>query len=92
MVLTAMMFNIFIFCFIGELVSDQCKKVGEVAYMIDWYQLPHKIVLGLILIILRSRIVTKIMAGKIFHMSIQTFGVVIKTSVAYLNMLRTLTV
>ncbi|XP_018343943.1 PREDICTED: odorant receptor 4-like [Trachymyrmex septentrionalis] len=91
MVLTAMMFNIFIFCFIGELVSNQCKKVGEVAYMTDWYQLPHKIVLGLILIILRSRIVTKITAGKIFHMSIQTFGVVIKTSVAYLNMLRTLT-
>ncbi|KYN37957.1 hypothetical protein ALC56_07581, partial [Trachymyrmex septentrionalis] len=76
MVLTAMMFNIFIFCFIGELVSNQCKKVGEVAYMTDWYQLPHKIVLGLILIILRSRIVTKITAGKIFHMSIQTFGVV----------------
>jgi len=25
MVLTAMMFNIFIFCFIGELVSDQVK-------------------------------------------------------------------
>ncbi|XP_018310064.1 uncharacterized protein [Mycetomoellerius zeteki] len=77
MVLTAMMFNIFIFCFIGELVSDQCKKVGEVAYMTDWYQLPHKTVLGLILIILRSRIVIKITAGKIFHMSIQTFGVIL---------------
>ncbi|XP_077269675.1 odorant receptor 10-like [Temnothorax americanus] len=91
MVLTSMMFNIFIFCFIGELVTDQCKKVGEVAYMTDWYELPHKIVLDLILIILRSRVVIKITAGKIFHMSIQTFGVVIKTSVAYLNMLRTLT-
>ncbi|GAB1864858.1 Odorant receptor [Camponotus japonicus] len=91
MVLTSMMFNIFIFCFIGELVADQCKKVGEAAYMINWYYLPHKTVLGLILIILRSRIVIKITAGKIFHMSIATFGVVIKTSVTYLNMLRTLT-
>jgi len=44
--------------------------------MTDWYQLPHKTVLDLILIILRSRIVIKITAGKIFHMSIQTFGVV----------------
>lgn len=44
--------------------------------MTDWYQLPHKTVLGLILIILRSRIVIKITAGKIFHMSIPTFGVV----------------
>ncbi|XP_011257832.3 odorant receptor 83a [Camponotus floridanus] len=91
MVLTSMMFNIFIFCFIGELVANQCKKVGEAAYMINWYYLPHKTVLGLILIILRSRIVIKITAGKIFHMSIATFGVVIKTSVTYLNMLRTLT-
>ncbi|XP_029660140.1 odorant receptor 82a-like isoform X1 [Formica exsecta] len=91
MILTSMMFNIFIFCFIGELVADQCKKVGEAAYMTNWYYLPHKTVLGLILIILRSRIVIKITAGKIFHMSIPTFGLVIKTSVAYLNMLRTLT-
>ncbi|XP_029660069.1 odorant receptor 4-like isoform X2 [Formica exsecta] len=91
-VFTSMMFNIFIFCYIGELVTEQCKKVGEAAYMINWYQLPHKTVLGLILILIRSSIVIKITAGKIFHMSIATFGDVIKTSVAYLNMLRTLTV
>ncbi|XP_014484211.1 PREDICTED: odorant receptor 13a-like [Dinoponera quadriceps] len=91
MILTGMMFNIFIFCFIGELVTDQCKKVGEAAYMINWYALPHKTALDLILIILRSSIVIKITAGKIFHMSIATFGVVIKTSVTYLNMLRALT-
>ncbi|KAL0117037.1 hypothetical protein PUN28_010123 [Cardiocondyla obscurior] len=90
-VLTSMMFNIFIFCYIGDLVTDQCKKVGEAAYMTNWYKLPHKTMLCLILIILRSSIVIKITAGKIFHMSISTFGDVIKTSVAYLNMLRTLT-
>jgi len=49
--------------------------------MTDWYQLPHKTVLDLILIILRSRIVIKITAGKIFHMSIQTFGVVSITKI-----------
>ncbi|XP_014484210.1 PREDICTED: odorant receptor 82a-like [Dinoponera quadriceps] len=91
-VLTSMMFNIFIFCYIGDLVTEQCKKVGEAAYMTNWYKLPRKTVLGLILIILRSSIVIKITAGKIFHMSIPTFGDVIKTSVAYLNMLRTLTI
>lgn len=44
--------------------------------MTNWYHLPHKTALGLILIILRSSIVIKITAGKIFHMSIATFGVV----------------
>ncbi|XP_070159300.1 odorant receptor 82a-like [Polyergus mexicanus] len=90
-VYTSMMFNIFIFCYIGELVTEQCKKVGEAAYMTNWYELPRKTVLGLILVIIRSNIVIKITAGKIFHMSIATFGNVIKTSIAYLNMLRTLT-
>lgn len=42
--------------------------------MTNWYQLPHKTVRDLILIILRSSIVIKITAGKIFHMSIPTFG------------------
>ncbi|KAL6426557.1 hypothetical protein ACFW04_009163 [Cataglyphis niger] len=90
-VYASMMFNIFIFCYIGELVTEQCKKVGEAAYMTNWYELPRKTVLGLILVIIRSNIVIKITAGKIFHMSIATFGNVIKTSMVYLNMLRTLT-
>jgi len=42
--------------------------------MTNWYQLPRKTILGLILIILRSSTVIKITAGKIFHMSISTFG------------------
>lgn len=42
--------------------------------MTNWYQLPHNTVLGLILVILRSSKVIKITAGKIFHMSIATFG------------------
>lgn len=42
--------------------------------MTNWYQLPHKTMVSLILIILRSSKVIKITAGKIFHMSISTFG------------------
>lgn len=49
--------------------------------MTNWYQLPHKTVLGLILIIMRSSIVIKITAGKIFHMSIPTFGTVSITKI-----------
>lgn len=56
--------------------------------MTNWYELPRKTVLGLILIILRSSIVIKITAGKIFHMSIPTFGDVSTTkifNIHYLN-------
>ncbi|XP_071558277.1 odorant receptor 4-like [Temnothorax nylanderi] len=88
----SMAFNIFIFCYIGEIIAEQCKHVGEMAYMTDWYNLHHKTALGLILIIARSSNVIKFTAGKLFQLSIATFGDVIKTSMVYLNLLRTLTV
>ncbi|KAL6259101.1 hypothetical protein P5V15_009023 [Pogonomyrmex californicus] len=87
----SMAFNIFIFCYIGEILTEQCKNVGERAYMINWYELPHKTALGLILVIARSSNVIKMTAGKLFQLSIATFGDVIKTSMVYLNMLRTMT-
>ncbi|XP_071562273.1 odorant receptor 82a-like [Temnothorax nylanderi] len=86
----SMAFNIFIFCYIGEILTEQCRSVGEKAYMINWYELPHKTALGLILVIARSSNVIKMTAGKLFQLSIATFGDVIKTSVVYLNMLRTM--
>ncbi|XP_018344069.1 PREDICTED: odorant receptor 22c-like [Trachymyrmex septentrionalis] len=87
----SMSFNIFIFCYIGGIVTEQCKLVGEMAYMTDWYNLHHTTARGLILIIARSNNVVKITAGKLFHLSIATFGDVIKTSFVYCNFLRTVT-
>ncbi|KAF3054515.1 Odorant receptor 222 [Nylanderia fulva] len=89
--LMSLTFNIFIFCYIGELVAEQCKKVGEMSYMIDWYRLPGRKSLALILIIAMSNSSVKLTAGNLFELSLSTFGDVVKTAVAYLNMLRTLT-
>ncbi|XP_076235774.1 odorant receptor 4-like [Calliopsis andreniformis] len=86
---TSMTINIFIFCYIGEILTEQCKKVGEKAYMTEWYRLPYKTAAGLILVISRSSTVTKITAGKLVNISIATFSDVFKTSFAYFNMLRT---
>ncbi|XP_011058410.1 PREDICTED: odorant receptor 82a-like [Acromyrmex echinatior] len=87
----SMTFNIFIFCYIGETVTEQCKQVGEIAYMTNWYCLPHKTARSLVLIISRSSNVIKLTAGKLFHLSIATFGDVMRTSMIYPNMLRTMT-
>ncbi|XP_071641287.1 odorant receptor 4-like isoform X3 [Temnothorax longispinosus] len=87
----SMAFNIFIYCYIGEIITERCKHVGEMAYMTDWYNLHHKTARGLVLIIARSNNVIKITAGKLFHLSVATFGDVIRTSMIYLNLLRTLT-
>ncbi|KAG6804457.1 odorant receptor 19 [Apis mellifera caucasica] len=89
--LTSVTFNIFIFCYIGELLAEQTVKVGEKFYMIDWYRMPWKKSLAISLIISISRSTTKITAGNIIELSISSFGAIIKTSFAYLNILRTLT-
>lgn len=57
-------------------IAQQGKKVGEKFYMTEWYQLPHKTALGLVLIISRSSMVIKITAGKLIQISIATFAAV----------------
>ncbi|XP_076475321.1 uncharacterized protein LOC117157612 isoform X1 [Bombus vancouverensis nearcticus] len=62
-ILFSMTFNIFVVCYIGETLKEQCEKVGEVVYMTNWYYLPYKDILNLIQIILRSSMMIKITAG-----------------------------
>ncbi|XP_053973032.1 uncharacterized protein LOC128873460 isoform X3 [Hylaeus volcanicus] len=90
-ILASLTFNIFIFCYIGELVAEQCKMVGERSYMIEWHRLPGKKRLSLVLIIAMSNATIKLTAGNLIKLSLDSFSSVIKTSVAFLNMLRTLT-
>ncbi|XP_026668775.1 odorant receptor 85b-like isoform X2 [Ceratina calcarata] len=89
--LISVTFNIFIFCYIGELLSQEAVKIGDKSYMIDWYRMPVKKSLAVSLIISMSRSTTRITAGSIIELSISSFGDVVKTSVAYLNMLRQFT-
>ncbi|XP_012230133.1 odorant receptor 10-like [Linepithema humile] len=89
--LVSLTFNIFMFCYIGELLTEQTMKVRESSYMIDWHRLPERKSLAIILIICMSDATTRLTAGNIIELSVSSFGNVIKSSVAYLNILRTLT-
>ncbi|XP_043517142.1 odorant receptor 4-like [Frieseomelitta varia] len=90
-IMVSLSFNIFILCYIGDIITEQCKKIGDVVYATNWYYLPNKDMLNLILIISRSNSMIKVTAGKMTHMCINTFGDVMKTTFAYLNLLRQVT-
>ncbi|XP_076177147.1 uncharacterized protein LOC143151681 [Ptiloglossa arizonensis] len=90
-ILTSFVFNIFIFCYIGEILAELCGKVGDMSYMSDWYQLKGNRKRNFVLIIAMSKSSMKLTAGNMMDLSLGTFADVVKTSVAYLNMLRTLT-
>ncbi|XP_076642162.1 odorant receptor 10-like isoform X4 [Halictus rubicundus] len=91
LILVSFGFNIFIFCYIGELIAEQCSRVGEVAYMIDWYNLQGKKKQCLIMIIAMSNSSSKLTAGGMVELSLSTFGDVVKTAIGYMNMLLALT-
>ncbi|XP_003691293.1 odorant receptor 4-like [Apis florea] len=82
----------FLICYIGEVLTERCKEVGNIVYMTNWYRLPDKDILNLIMIITRSEVEYKMTAGKIIDMSVITFGNIIKTVFAYLNILRQMTI
>ncbi|XP_076642131.1 odorant receptor 10-like [Halictus rubicundus] len=89
MLLISFTFNITIFCYIGELLTEQCSKIGPAAYEIDWYNLPYKKAHDLVLLSVVSNYPPKLTAGKIFTLSLNTFSSVMQSSVIYLNLLRT---
>ncbi|XP_026668785.1 uncharacterized protein LOC108624252 [Ceratina calcarata] len=89
--LISLTFNIFIFCYIGEMVAEHCRKIGDASYMIEWYRLPGKSKQCCIMIIAMSSTSIKLTAGNMVNLSISTFTDVVKTSVAFLNVLRTTT-
>ncbi|XP_035737170.1 uncharacterized protein LOC118448245 [Vespa mandarinia] len=71
--LTSVTFNIFIFCYIGEVLAEQTVKVGERSYMIDWYRIPERKSLALVLIIMMSNSSTRLTAGNFIELSISSF-------------------
>ncbi|KAL6426526.1 hypothetical protein ACFW04_009152 [Cataglyphis niger] len=83
-------FNMYILCYIGELLMAKSSQIGTMCFIIDWYQLPVKAVRSLVLVIAMSNRPIKISAGSMIDLSLATFGSVLKTSLAYLSFLRTL--
>nr|WGO81753.1 olfactory receptor 75 [Microplitis mediator] len=86
--LVAFIFNIYIFCHIGELLKQQFGKIGDSIYMINWYNFSPKNASNLIMMIAISQNPQKITAGGLIELSFKGFSNVIKTSVAYFNILR----
>ncbi|XP_032689587.1 uncharacterized protein LOC116852907 isoform X2 [Odontomachus brunneus] len=83
----SMTFNIFVYCFIGEQLSEKGDQVALTAATLDWHVLPESKARALILIMLMSNKPVKLKAGNFVELSFKTFGSVVKTATGYLNLL-----
>ncbi|KAL6259087.1 hypothetical protein P5V15_009009 [Pogonomyrmex californicus] len=92
MLFVSFCFNIYILCYIGELLMEKSSYIGSICYLINWYELSPRSARDLLLILAMSSHPIKISAGRMVDLSLTTFGNVMKTSVAYLSFLRTLVI
>ncbi|CAL7936671.1 unnamed protein product [Xylocopa violacea] len=88
---TLCLFVSFMTCYIGQLVIDASNDVRLTSITLDWYRFPSKEARCLIPIIITSSYPIKLTICKVQEISLSTFTDVLKTSVAYLNMLREVT-
>ncbi|THK33038.1 odorant receptor 4 [Diachasma alloeum] len=89
LLLVSLTFNIFMFCYIGEILKNQCASMGHMTYMINWHNMPKENISSLSLIIAMARYPCTITAGGMMELTIRSFGHVMKTSLGYFQMLRT---
>ncbi|XP_011880217.1 PREDICTED: odorant receptor 82a-like [Vollenhovia emeryi] len=86
--LVSIVFNVFIYCYIGDLLKERCQQVGISCYSIEWYRMSPKKAIELLMPIAMSRYPVTLTAGKMMPMTLTTFSDILKTSMAYFNLLR----
>ncbi|KAK0168485.1 hypothetical protein PV327_002277 [Microctonus hyperodae] len=86
--LISFIFNIFLFCYIGDILTDECQKVDDTTYMVNWYKMSSKNQQQLLLIFMASQNPVTITAEKFIDLSLPSFCTIIRTSAAYLSFLR----
>ncbi|EZA50020.1 ObirOr5-L3 [Ooceraea biroi] len=86
--LASIVFNVFMFCYIGDLLAERCQKLGTTCYTVEWYRMPPRKAVEMIMPITISRYPATLTAGKMMTMTLTTFSDILKTSMAYFNLLR----
>ncbi|XP_018354226.1 PREDICTED: uncharacterized protein LOC108755609 [Trachymyrmex septentrionalis] len=85
--ITILFSHAFIYCGAGEIVTMQCEEVYYALCNLEWYELEPKKARSLILLMIRASQPFRITAGKIFPLTMTTFGSLLKTSAGYISFL-----
>ncbi|XP_018046407.1 PREDICTED: uncharacterized protein LOC108685900 [Atta colombica] len=72
--LVSVIFNVFMFCYIGDLLKERCQQIGTICYTIEWYRMPSRKAIDLLMPIIMSRYPATLTAGKMLTMTLITFS------------------
>ncbi|XP_046592010.1 odorant receptor 13a-like isoform X1 [Neodiprion lecontei] len=87
----AALVDLYVYCFIGECLILESTRISDAVYDCAWYEMPPSQAKDLILVMARSQKPLHLTAGKIFVFSLEIFSEFVKTSMAYLSVLRAMT-
>ncbi|XP_047370322.1 odorant receptor 63a-like isoform X2 [Vespa velutina] len=77
------------YCYIGECLINESTSFGESFYHCKWYNITQEEIKLMHICMMRSSKQMELTVGKFFILSLTTFTDVVKTSMAYLSVLRT---
>nr|QHN69156.1 odorant receptor 25 [Sirex nitobei] len=85
-----MLFILFAYCFIGECLIMESISFCDALYNSNWYDLPPEHARLLIICMCQAQRPLELTAGQFYVFSLEQYTYVVKTSLAYLSMMRTL--
>ncbi|XP_008549291.3 odorant receptor 22c-like [Microplitis demolitor] len=83
----AQMLHLFFDCFLSQNLTDMSSQIPHCIANVKWYDNSKESQKLILLMIMRSQVPSKLTAGKIMELSIENFGVMVKTSGSYFTML-----
>nr|XP_012231987.1 PREDICTED: odorant receptor 13a-like [Linepithema humile] len=79
--------HLFFLSLMAQFVMDESSNVYESTYACCWYALPLECQQNVKLILIRSRTPCRMMAGKMFVMSLENFSSIVQSAVSYFTVL-----
>uniref|UniRef100_A0A3F2ZDD0 Odorant receptor n=1 Tax=Lutzomyia longipalpis TaxID=7200 RepID=A0A3F2ZDD0_LUTLO len=78
-----MILQLFIICFLGEILRSRTEAIGEALYHTQWYEMKQKEKLALLIMMALGQKAVGLEAGGIMNLSLDTFVSVMKATVSY---------
>nr|UEN71258.1 olfactory receptor 75 [Gregopimpla kuwanae] len=79
-------------CLVGEHLNFESTRLRDAFYQCNWYEMPLSYRKALIICIVQAQIPLQLTAGGFYPFSLSSFTDIIKKSMAYMSMLRTVAV
>nr|WPO56452.1 odorant receptor [Leucinodes orbonalis] len=83
-----MMFQVFIYCYHGNELSEVSSEIAGAAYEAPWYMMSIPLRRSLLIVMVRSRRIAKITAGSFTTLSLASFMSIIKASYSLFTLLQ----